>query len=127
MKSWFIVFTALLFCGFSSYVSADEYLYRVFGNSRLRLTALQAPSAGGFDDTADITTAYSGGISSASQYLELTPMIGYTFGGRFDYEEGDNEETIKISDASSYGFRLGYDLGLDSQIEFSYSRQETKL
>lgn len=154
MESRFVVFTLLLFCGTPSYVSAYEILSRGRGNSmfesplegiwmenntnlwsadassntsRLYITTTQPLSLGGIDDVASITSIYTSGISSTNQYLELTPMFGYTFGGRFDYEEGEEEETIKISDASSYGFRLGYNLDDYSQIEFMYSRQETEL
>ena len=154
MKSRFIVFIVLLFCGTFSYVSADEFLSggcenSTFENpfedirkenstrlwsadassnmSRLHITSTQPLSFGGLDDVANITTSHLSGFSMTEPILELTPMIGYTFGGRFDYEEGEEEETIKISDASSYGFRLGYNLDDYSQIEFMYSRQETEL
>lgn len=154
MKSWFAVFTVLLLCGTSLHVSADEFLSSGHGNSmfespfekinmenkadlwfadsslttsRLHITPLHVLSPGGLDHTASITTAYFSGISTTNQTLELTPIFGYTFGGRFDYEEGEEEETIKISDASSYGFRLGYNLNDESQIEFMYSRQETEI
>ena len=154
MKSWFVVFTVLLFCGMSSYVSADEFLSGGFGNSmfespfgkinmenktdlcfansyfntsRLQLTSLQALSPGGVDDMATITTAYFSGISTTNHDLELTPMFGYTFGGEFDYEEGEYDETIEISEGSSIGFRLGYNVGYNSQIEFIYSHQETEI
>ena len=152
MKGWFVLFTALLFCGMSSCVSADESLSNGFENSmfenpfekikmegkvdlwsansylntsRLHLTSLQALSLGGVDDTANDTIASSGRISTTHNYLELTPMWGYTFGGEFEDEETD--ETIEISDESTVGFRLAYDYGYSSQIEFLYSHQETEL
>ncbi len=155
MKSWFVVFTVLLLCGTSLHVSADEFLSSGYGNSTfespfekinaenkadlwfansslptsgLHISPLHVLSSGGLDHTASITTAYLSGISTTNQTLELTPIFGYTFGGRFDYEEDDgSEETIEISDASSFGFRLGYNLADNSQIEFVYSRQETEI
>ena len=52
-------------------------------------------------------------------------MGGYTFGGKFEDEE--NDETIEISEESSFGFRLAYDYDYNSQIEFLYSHQATEL
>ncbi len=152
MKSRLVAFTVLLVCGTSSFASSDEFLFSGFGNSAAKspfdeigiqhetrlwfaapclnashwhLTYLQALPTGRVDDATNRTAASSGRISGTRNYLELTPMWGYTFGGRFEDEE--NDETIKISDASSFGFRLGYDYGYNSQLEFSYSRQETEL
>jgi hypothetical protein len=155
MKSRLVVLIVLLFCGTSSYVSADEFLsggcknstfenpfkdIRMENNtrlwsadassnmSRLSITSTQPLSFGGLDDAANMTTSYLSGFSMTDPTLELTPMIGYTFGGRFDYEEEDgSDETIEISDASSIGFRLGYNLSDNSQIEFLYSQQETEI
>ncbi|MHC4116383.1 MAG: outer membrane beta-barrel protein [Planctomycetota bacterium] len=151
MKSRFAAFAVLLFCG-TSFASADEFLLSGFGDSVLEspfdriemqnethlwsgtsclnasyldLTSAQVLSAGPAGNSTKKTTASSGRISGTRKYLELTPMWGYTFGGRFEDKESD--EKIKISDASSFGFRLGYDYGYNSQLEFLYSRQDTKL
>ncbi len=152
MKCWFVVPAVFLFCRIPSYASANEFLSNGIGDSILErpfdtvemenrtglrfaaahsgashfhLASLLAPSSGRVDDVANTATAYSGRISGARKYLELTPMSGYTFGGEFEDEV--NDETIKISDESSVGFRLGYDYEPNSQLEFLYSRQETKL
>ncbi|MFC1635578.1 outer membrane beta-barrel protein [Planctomycetota bacterium] len=104
----------------------DSWFANPYTNaSHLHLTSFQVLSPGGVDDTANRTSASSGRIYGTGRYLELTPMWGYTFGGRFENEE--NDEAIKISEESSFGFRLAYDYKHNSQIEFLYSHQETKL
>jgi opacity protein-like surface antigen len=148
MKSLFIIFISFSFLGIPAYVSADEFFSSLFENStfekskrenkidlsfanlysntsRLHFTSLQTFSAGGIYDGATSTSVTSDRMFGARKYLEITPMWGYTFGGEFEDEE--NDETIDISEESSIGFRLAYDYGLYSQIEFIYSHQETEL
>jgi len=148
MKSWHLLFMAVLSCGMSSYVSADELLWGEFEDStfekiqleskadlwfaksylntpHLHLTSLRLSSPGGVEDTPNNTVASSGRISTPHNHLELTPMWGYAFYGEFDDEE--TGETIKIADESMFGFRLAYDYEYNSQIEFLYSHQETEL
>jgi hypothetical protein len=148
MKSWYLPLAALLSCGMPSYVSADEFLSGRFEDSmserihwdnkadlwfansylnapHLHLTSARLLSPGGVEDAPNNTVDSSGRISTSHHYLELTPMWGYAFDGEFDDEE--TGETIEIADESTFGFRLAFDYDYNSQIEFLYSHQETKL
>jgi len=152
MKSWFVLLTALLVCGIFSNISADEILIDSMEQSffenpfenieiahkadmwssnsyvyatNIHFTSLQALSADIVGDTAESTIGSSGRISTPHNYLELTPMWGYTFDGEF--EDWKTGEILKIADGSSMGFRIAYDYGYNSQIEFLYSHQETEL
>ena len=148
MKSWHSMLATLLFCGMSSYVSADEFLLAGFedsmfeevaveskanlrftnsylNTSHLHLASARPLSSGGVEDTANNTVGSSGRISTSSNHLELTPMWGYAFEGEFDDEE--TGETLEIADEAAFGFRLAYDYEYNSQIEFLYSHQETEL
>jgi hypothetical protein len=57
--------------------------------------------------------------------VEVTPFAGYTFGGKF--EEQDTDEEFEISDTSSWGGIVNIDLSGITQLELFYSRQETEL
>ena len=70
-------------------------------------------------------------ISSAqlvhAQKVEITPHIGYRFGGGMDdYLTG---QTYDFNDSESYGVTFNYTLGLmgDTQLDFSWSRQDTDM
>ena len=148
IKRWDFLFTALLFCGMSSYVSADEFLSGGFedsmfekfqleskadlwlansylNTSHLHTTSLRLLSPSGVEVTSNNTVTSSGRISTSHNHLELTPMWGYAFDGEFDDEE--TGETVKIAEESTFGFRLAYDYEYNSQIEFLYSHQETEM
>lgn len=49
--------------------------------------------------------------------LEVSPMVGYFFGGKTNFYEG----SLKIKDNINYGVHLGFDAGGHSGGEFSYS------
>ena len=57
-----------------------------------------------------------GSFSSMAQ-VEISPMVGYFFGGRTDFYEG----TFKIQDHMNYGVHLGFEMGHNTGIELSYS------
>ena len=152
MKNLIIMFTVFLFFWMSKYASADEFITSNFefstfetafenvemknktdfsfadssiNTSRLHFISLAALPTGEVDSGGKSTYVSSSQNASPRKYLELTPMWGYTFGGKFENEE--NDETIKISEGSSFGFRMAYDYEHNSQIEFLYSHQETEL
>ena len=58
-------------------------------------------------------------ISSFSVYsqIEVSPMVGYFFGGRSQFYEGD----IKIQDNIDYGIHLAFEMGAHSGAELSYT------
>jgi hypothetical protein len=49
--------------------------------------------------------------------LEVSPMVGYFFGGKTNFYEG----SVKIKDNMDYGVHIGMDLGGHSGGEFSYA------
>jgi opacity protein-like surface antigen len=60
-----------------------------------------------------------------AQKVELTPHIGYKFGGGLtDYFTATEYD---FSDSESYGLTLNYTIGLmgDTQLDLSWSRQDT--
>jgi len=59
-------------------------------------------------------------LSSFAQ-IEVSPMVGYFFGGSTNFYEG----SIKIKDNINYGLHLGFDMGHHNGIEFSYSLSPT--
>lgn len=62
--------------------------------------------------------------ADAPEYrFELTPILGYRFGGEFDEVEG--ETTIELDDASSFGLILNGRDEANTQWEVYYSRQAT--
>ncbi|NPD46030.1 MULTISPECIES: hypothetical protein [unclassified Lentimicrobium] len=56
------------------------------------------------------------GLSTYSQ-VELSPMVGYFFGGKSNFYEG----SLKIKDNINYGLHLGFDAGGHSMLELSYA------
>ncbi len=64
-------------------------------------------------------------ISRAGDY-EITPLLGYTVGGRFD--SIDSEKTYDLSDTGNFGVLLGlrdHSRTDGAFFEFLYSRQES--
>jgi opacity protein-like surface antigen len=55
--------------------------------------------------------------------FEITPFIGYRFGGDFEY--GPNGETLEMDESQSFGVVLDYNIEPDKQVEFCFSRQDT--
>jgi len=49
--------------------------------------------------------------------FEISPMVGYFFGGKTNFYEGN----LKIKDNINYGIHIGYDAGSHSGGEFSYA------
>lgn len=55
--------------------------------------------------------------------VEITPFIGYRFGGDFEYGLQDNN--LELDESQSYGIVLDYNIDRDQQLEFCFSRQDT--
>ncbi|QZE12984.1 hypothetical protein K4L44_10325 [Halosquirtibacter laminarini] len=54
--------------------------------------------------------------------FEVTPMIGFQFGGKVDFVQGQ----LNIRDDMMYGGAVGVHLHPDGDAEFSYSRMDTR-
>lgn len=63
-------------------------------------------------------------VCQARQW-EVSPLIGYTFGGSF--EEEDSGTDLDINESPSVALAIDMEYEPDSQIEFYYSRQSTEL
>jgi len=57
--------------------------------------------------------------------LEVTPLVGYTFGGSF--EESFSGTDLELREGISLGATIGFPLDQGRQFEFYYSRQSTEL
>ena len=52
-----------------------------------------------------MTTVLSQSVTALAADFEVTPILGYTFGGSL--EDSDTEESLKFNDSESYGIILG--------------------
>ena len=61
--------------------------------------------------------------------IELTPTIGYRFGGEFDNDPlfFDFDFSPEVQDSESYGLTLGIGLTPHWTLEFLYDHQESEL
>ncbi len=61
-----------------------------------------------------------------AQVVEISPFIGYQFGGNFSaaYSNEDFQD-IDIDESENYGLILGFNVAEGSQIELIYNRQDT--
>ena len=62
---------------------------------------------------------------SVAQNFELTPFVGYRFGG--DFQDSVTGGGLDIDDSESYGIVLGMNMSPETQVEFLYSHQATKI
>ena len=69
--------------------------------------------------------ALLGPRDAAAQGFELTPFLGYRFGGGF--EDVDGSPSVDIENDMSYGLLLGWDMDGESTFEVFYSLQQTSL
>jgi hypothetical protein len=61
---------------------------------------------------------------AGAQHIELTPTAGFRVGGNFeDYWTGDRYD---LKDDWTYGICVGVDLDFDDQLEFMWSRQDSR-
>jgi len=72
-----------------------------------------------------ILSMVSVATESMGQQFEITPFVGYRFGG--DFEDSGTGVGLDIQDSESYGIILGMDMSPETQIEFLYSHQATEL
>jgi hypothetical protein len=57
-----------------------------------------------------------------AQIIEITPVVGYTLGGKAVLYDGD----FRIDDALAYGGKIAVGLSTTTFVEFSYSRTDTE-
>lgn len=62
-----------------------------------------------------------------AQRVELTPSIGYRWGGTIEYDETELFSTdVQIGDSASYGLTLGLPVGRSLLVEVSANRQASE-
>ena len=69
--------------------------------------------------------------AARGQTIEITPMVGYRFGGSLDVAAGagsgnQSSAALEVDDAAAFGLQLGYRVG-EGEIELLYARQDTRL
>ena len=69
--------------------------------------------------------------AARGQTVEITPVVGYRFGGSFTAGTGTGPQgdfgTYQVKDAASFGVHLGFRVSRDGEIEFLYTRQDTRI
>ena len=61
----------------------------------------------------------------AEENIEISPFVGYRFGGEF--EEAETEARLDIDDTRIKGLLVNVDYEANTQLEFLYSRQSSRL
>ncbi len=66
--------------------------------------------------------------ANESSYVEITPLVGYRFGGDFDATNDETEITtkIKLNEDTSYGFLLAWDYDKNRQGELLVSHYASR-
>ncbi len=71
-----------------------------------------------------------GASTAGSQTVEVTPVVGYRFGGSFTAGTGTGPQgdfaEYGVDDAASFGVHVGFRVSRDGEIEALYSRQNTR-
>lgn len=71
---------------------------------------------------AFVTKTYA----AQQSYFEVTPLIGYRFGGDFDSQDGETTSTVKVTEGSNYGLLLAWDVDRKRQGEVLISHNNTE-
>ncbi len=58
----------------------------------------------------------------SAQIIEITPVAGYTLGGKFNNYDGE----FRIDNAMAYGGKLAFGLSTTTFVEVSYTRVDTE-
>ncbi len=69
------------------------------------------------------------GARHAGPKVELTPFVGFRFGGEFERTDrfGFSSSDRELDETESFGLALGIALSRGLQLEFLFSRQDTEL
>ena len=70
-----------------------------------------------------VTALLLGAEPARAQNVELTPFIGYQFGGELRVRDGD----LRLQDDINYGLVLDVALNRNGLLEVSYTRQDTRI
>lgn len=68
-------------------------------------------------------TAFAGPASAQTHKVELTPFVGYMFGGEVNVWNG----SMSVKDDMNYGLVLDFVLNRNTELEASYTRMDTEL
>jgi hypothetical protein len=71
--------------------------------------------------TTMVTTSPAPDKGEFYHRFEITPMVGYQFGGKVNFMQGD----FKMYDNINYGINLDLLLGRAATLEFSYTRMDS--
>jgi hypothetical protein len=68
-------------------------------------------------------------LASAQQVMEITPFMGFMFGGDFrSYWSSDNEwRNVSVKESSDYGAFLDFAISRNAMIELMWVRHDTEL
>ena len=64
---------------------------------------------------------------AAAQKVEITPFVGYQFGGWFTDHYDDRGTFDEVQDSETFGLILDFSINRRAQIEVLYESQETEL
>lgn len=77
----------------------------------------------GFAGLVAALVGFSAPAQAQSHKLEITPFVGYMFGGEVAIRNGN----LRLSDDMNYGIVLDFVLNRSAELEASYTRQDTRL
>lgn len=71
-------------------------------------------------------------VPTSAADFELTPFVGYQFGGTFEEDFDDDDDfdffdDVDIEESESYGLILDIGLSKNAQVEFLYSHQDSSI
>ncbi len=64
--------------------------------------------------------------AAAAQKVEITPFIGYQFGGWFTDDFADGYSLDEVQDSETFGLILDFSINRHAQIEVLYEAQDTE-
>jgi outer membrane protein W len=73
----------------------------------------------------------AGAAAVQAQTIEITPLVGYRFGGSLEAAAGtggasETSRELEVGDAAAFGVHLAYRVG-EGEIELLYARQDSQL
>ncbi|MGL1955847.1 MAG: outer membrane beta-barrel protein [Colwellia sp.] len=64
--------------------------------------------------------------AASESHFEITPIVGYRFGGNFDAANGEVRSSVKLAEDVSYGLLLAWNVDKKRQGEFLLSHHNTE-
>ncbi len=95
----------------------------------LSTTTMNTKACIGFLGLLLVASAAAAQTAQAAPTIEVTPFVGFQFGGWFSDDFGYNSglDDVDIEESESWGLILEFAVNRHAQIELLYSRQETEL